>query len=157
VRSSEQGERERERERWTTGRKETELEYDSINPAIERVEWQADGEASVPVDESKRGGNDERVKGERGREKKKKKKTMTMTVKFRVSQSRSTNCQVRTDRCLCRDCQGHDGGRGGGRRERRTRERKIVGEPAASGAKSLAISTAVLAISMTRSVTRGSL
>jgi len=85
-------ERERERERGgeTTRRKETELEYDSINPAIERV-----GEASVPVDESQRGGNDEEGERRGGGGGEDVGQAMTMTVRFRASQSRSTNCQVK--------------------------------------------------------------
>lgn len=67
------GKREMEKDRWREReKKRAKLEYDSINPAIERVEWQArragrDDRANVPLDESKRGGNDER--GRRGRAK----------------------------------------------------------------------------------------
>lgn len=40
-------ERERERERQSERKKRVKLEYDSINPAIERVEWQASGQGRL--------------------------------------------------------------------------------------------------------------
>lgn len=47
--------------------KRAKLEYDSINPAIERVEWQASmqGRRSERSSRSKSRGNDEREKRER--------------------------------------------------------------------------------------------